>query len=233
MTPKFSIVIPANNEENYLPKTLESINNQNYKDYEVIVVANGCTDKTVEVVTNLINDFGFPNLRLLRLEAANVSRARNYGASKSQGEVVIFLDADTTLEPDSLQKINQNFTEEFSSATAKVRPDDDRFKFKFAMWFKNTYRKLGFSYSCGGMLACRRNFFEAVNGYDHTVVVMEHKGLLNKLRSYGDHCYVDTYTTTSMRRLNEWGLLKVAWFWVKQGVKDKLGWKKNDYSRVR
>src|SRR3989344_1729350 len=79
MTPKFSIVIPANNEENYLPKTLESINNQNYKDYEVIVVANGCTDKTVEVVTNLINDFGFPNLRLLRLEAANVSRARNYG----------------------------------------------------------------------------------------------------------------------------------------------------------
>ena len=108
MTPKFSIVIPANNEENYLPKTLESINNQNYKDYEVIVVANGCTDKTVEVVTNLINDFGFPNLRLLRLEAANVSRARNYGASKSQGEVVIFLDADTTLEPDSLQKINQN-----------------------------------------------------------------------------------------------------------------------------
>ena len=42
-----SIIIPAYNEEKYLKKTIESISEQTYKDYEIIVVANGCTDNTI------------------------------------------------------------------------------------------------------------------------------------------------------------------------------------------
>ena len=49
---KFSIIIPANNEEKYIEKTINSIKEQSFKDYEIIVVANGCTDNTAEIVKN-------------------------------------------------------------------------------------------------------------------------------------------------------------------------------------
>ena len=44
--PAFSIIIPAHNEEKYLQKTLDSIKSQTLQDYEIIIVTNGCTDKT-------------------------------------------------------------------------------------------------------------------------------------------------------------------------------------------
>ena len=50
MDPKISIIIPAHNEENYIKKTLHSIKQQTYQNYEAIVVSNGCTDKTEEIV---------------------------------------------------------------------------------------------------------------------------------------------------------------------------------------
>ena len=48
--PKISVIIPAHNEEKYIEKTLESLTKQDFADFETIVVANGCTDKTEEKV---------------------------------------------------------------------------------------------------------------------------------------------------------------------------------------
>ena len=47
--PKFSIVIPVYNVENYLKRTLDSVFNQTYQDFEVLVVNDGCTDKSMEI----------------------------------------------------------------------------------------------------------------------------------------------------------------------------------------
>ena len=56
MDPKISIIIPAHNEENYIRKTLHSIKNQTYQIYETVVVANGCTDGTEDLVKKRTND---------------------------------------------------------------------------------------------------------------------------------------------------------------------------------
>jgi glycosyltransferase involved in cell wall biosynthesis len=85
----FSIIIPAKNEEKYLAGCLDSINAINYpKDlFEIIVVDNGSTDRTVDIANNKCARLFFqPNL--------TISGLRNFGASQAQGRVLAFLDAD-------------------------------------------------------------------------------------------------------------------------------------------
>ena len=230
MSAKFSVIIPAHNEENYIRKTLHSIKNQTYQDYEVIVVTNGCTDKTEEVVKKRLND----KIKHLSLNKANVSRARNYGASKAVGEFLLFLDADTLLDKDSLQKINQSFSEEHSVITTRVKPDDEKLKYKIGMNFKNFYLRTNIYNGCSGALVCRRHDFDKVNGYDPELVVKEHRKLILKLLELGKFGCVDTHVTTSMRRLQQWGLMGSTVFWLKQLIKDKFGkLSSSDYEKVR
>jgi len=228
--PKISVVIPAYNEENYLPQTLHSIKKQNFKDYEVIVVANGCSDRTEELVRKEADS----RLKLLTMSTANVSRARNHGADKSAGELLLFLDADTTLAEDALQVINNKFGEKYSVATTCVRPDDPKIKFRLALGVKNVLRRLQIYVGTGGSLICRKEDFNKVGGYDHQRMIMEHKHLIKKLRSFGKYTSLNTYTTTSMRRLKNWGLTKVIYFWLKEAAREKMG-KLNgkDYNQTR
>jgi len=95
--PFFSIIIPAYNEEKYLPLCLDSIHNLNYpkEKYEVIVVDNGSTDRTREIAANR-------GATVLQDRAANVSGLRNYGAREAKGDVLAFLDADCLVTNDWL-----------------------------------------------------------------------------------------------------------------------------------
>lgn len=230
MNPKISVVIPAHNEEKYIKRTLFSLLNQTFQDFEIIVVANGCTDKTEEVVRKRENK----RLKLYSLTKANVSMARNFGAKMAKGELLVFLDADTLLNNDALRKVNHTFNdEEVSVATTKVLPDSEDLKFKLAMMFKNAYNSRGIYKGCSGVLCCRTDHFEDVKGYDD-LKVKEHRKLTLKLLELGKYRCVDIYAITSMRRLKDWGLLGSTLFWAKQFIKDKLGsLKGSEYEMVR
>ena len=225
-----SIIIPAHNEENYIRKTLHSIKQQTNQDYEVVVVTNGCTDKTEEMVKKRVGK----KVRHFFLSSANVCRARNHGASKANGDILVFLDADTTLAKDSLQIIKQQFTKEHSVGTTRVLPDDSKMKFRVAMWLKNIHNKTGLYKGCSGALICRKNAFDAVYGYNAEIVVKEHKELTNKLLTKGKYVCVTTSVTTSMRRLSQWGISKSIYFWTKQWIKNKVSsLKGTEYELVR
>jgi len=73
-----SVIIPAHNEERYLQRTLESLQRQNYGWFEVIVVANGCTDRTREVARGRCH-------RLILLSQKSLGVARNLGARMARG----------------------------------------------------------------------------------------------------------------------------------------------------
>ena len=148
MNPYFSIIIPAYNEEKYIEKTLLSLQNQSYSDYEAIVVLNGCTDSTEKVVKK----FKKLNIRYVVRPEAQVSQARNYGAELAHGKVLIFLDADTQLLPDTLKRIKEEFTVEYAVATTLVLPDATALKFRLAMNFKNNYNRLKWYEGCSGIL---------------------------------------------------------------------------------
>ena len=100
-----SIVIPAHNEEAYLPRTLEALKRQNYPNFEIIVVANGCTDATVEVARDRCK-------RLIVLSQKNLGVARNLGARMAKGDLIVFLDADTHCQRDTLRRLVEPFSDE-------------------------------------------------------------------------------------------------------------------------
>ena len=227
--PKVSVVIPTHNRSDLLERAILSVLTQTFQDFETIVVANGCTDRTEEIAKKREND----KIRLLSLPKANVSVARNAGALNSQGQVLVFLDADTQLVQDSLQKIKDDFTEKHSVATTKSQPDNKKLKYRLALGFKNLYTST-FYKGCSGALICRKKDFQKVNGYDPELVVKEHRKLILKLKKLGSYKCLDTAVITSMRRLEKWGLLKSTSFWIKQWAINYLGdLKKSEYEKVR
>lgn len=219
MVPFISVIIPAHNEENYLRQTLHSLKNQAFQDFEVVVVTNGCTDKTEEIIKKRTGS----RLKHISLSSANVSRARNYGASKAEGEILVFLDADTLLEPEALQQIKNEFTSEHAVATTLVQPDEARFPFSMLMALKSLNFKTGVYKGCSGVLICRRSVFDAVNGYDPELKIFEHRSLIRKLLEKGEYRCIQTTATTSMRRWKNWGVAKTGFFWARQWLSHKNG----------
>src|SRR5512133_1025773 len=110
VTRMISVIVPAHNEEAYLGATLEALRRQNYGWFEVIVVANGCTDRTVQIARGSCH-------RLIVLSRKCLGTARNLGARMARGEILLFLDADTILEPMALRRIAEDFTPSFSAGT--------------------------------------------------------------------------------------------------------------------
>lgn len=95
----FSIIIPLYNKENFVSETLKSVLDQTFTDYEVIVINDGSTDKSVAAVEQ-IND---KRIKLFHQKNQGVSVARNKGIALAQADYICFLDADDFWYPHFLQ----------------------------------------------------------------------------------------------------------------------------------
>lgn len=110
MYPKVSVVIPLYNKEHYILKAVQSVLSQTISDFELIIVNDGSTDNSTDVV-NSISD---SRIRLLNQKNSGVSVARNNGISAASADIVAFLDADDEWMPDFLETIlhlNSEFPE--------------------------------------------------------------------------------------------------------------------------
>lgn len=101
-TPLISVIMPCLNGEQHLEAAIGSVLNQTFSDLELVVVDNGSTDRTPEIVQSLRDR----RIRALALAARGVSGARNLGVRKARGEFVAFLDSDDTWNPDFLEKMH-------------------------------------------------------------------------------------------------------------------------------
>jgi len=104
---KFSIIIPAHNEEETIGRCIKSVLDQTFKDFEIIISNDGSTDKTQEIVEKiLLKD---KRIKIInRKQGHSAAFARNRGAEKAKGKVLVFLDADCTISKNFLDKINQS-----------------------------------------------------------------------------------------------------------------------------
>ncbi len=101
--PLVSVIVPVRNGQDCLANCIRSILAQTYEKIEVIIVDNASTDRTGEVCGEIAA--ACDNVRLLTLEEAGVSRARNAGIDAAAGELLTFVDADDRLCPDMLQML--------------------------------------------------------------------------------------------------------------------------------
>lgn len=98
-----SIIIPLYNKEAIIERSLRSALSQDYKDFEVIIVDDGSTDKSAEIV-QAIHDH---RIQLIYQKNGGPSKARNTGISNSNGAWIVFLDADDELLPGALKRFSQ------------------------------------------------------------------------------------------------------------------------------
>jgi glycosyltransferase involved in cell wall biosynthesis len=101
---KFSVIIPCFNVEKYITDTIESILNQNYKNFEIILVNDGSTDKTISVFQGYKKD---NNILIIDKVNEGVSSARNKGIEYASGDYFLFLDGDDVILPNLLIKLSE------------------------------------------------------------------------------------------------------------------------------
>lgn len=96
-----SIIIPLYNKEASIKNTIESVLNQDYYDIEVVIINDGSTDNSIQIVSSILDN----RIKLISKPNGGVSSARNYGIKHAQGEYILFLDADDILYPNALSTL--------------------------------------------------------------------------------------------------------------------------------
>jgi glycosyltransferase involved in cell wall biosynthesis len=168
--PEYSIIVPAFNEELYLPQTLNALRSAMTMvavPGEIIVVDNNSTDRTNEVARRCGAAVVF--------EAINqISRARNTGARRAHGRYLIFVDADTRVSPSLLQQaLDRLEGRACAGGGATVEPDRPLGPFyRLAVDAWNRF-SIKFRIAAGCFIFCLREGFEAVGGFSQKVYVGE------------------------------------------------------------
>ncbi|MEW6043815.1 MAG: glycosyltransferase [Thermoproteota archaeon] len=117
--PLISVIVPAYNEEKVIGRTVESVLNTNYPRKEIIVVDDGSTDNTLRILQSYK-----PKIKVIHKQNGGKYSALNYGLLYAKGEIVVTIDADTILAPESMATIVESFKNKEVGAVAgniKVR----------------------------------------------------------------------------------------------------------------
>ena len=100
----FSVVIPLFNSAHTIERTLKSVINQTFTNFEIIIVDDGSTDNSIEIINKLTNDI---RLKIIKQKNQGVSVARNNGVRNAQYEYIAFLDGDDEWELKYLETIHK------------------------------------------------------------------------------------------------------------------------------
>jgi len=180
---KFSVIIPAHNEEKYLPRLLESIEvaRSNYSggadEIEVIVANNQSTDRTAEVALA-------HGARVVNVEKRRIAAARNGGARAAGGEILCFIDADSALHPQTFGAIDRAMQSGryIWGVTGAVL---ERKSFALMVTYCVAIPLVLLTGLDTGLSFCRREDFAAVGGYDESRLYAEDVILPLALRRLG------------------------------------------------
>lgn len=204
-----SIIIPACNEGRYISATINSIKKQSFKDYETIVVCDGCTDNTAKVSKKIADKV----VILKKRQGPGV--AKNKGVEVAKGNILVFLDADTHFTSNILENINK--IDDSIIGTARIKPSNNKFKHKFMMFLKNNIL-CNFGVS-NGIIFCTRKSFDSINGFQ-SIQKREDGFFVRRLMKEGHKfLMIKDYVVSSTRRFDRKGYIGVILYWIKEAVK--------------
>ena len=193
MKPFFSIIIPLFNKEDYVKDTLLSVFKQVFNDFEVIIVNDGSTDNSLNIINTLKDD----RIQVFTKTNEGVSSARNFGMNKASGKFLTFLDADDVWEETFLEQIHEliiRHPKEHIFATAlKIQTKKETY---FA-----TYNNLNLQASEVGIL----DYFQ--NSLDHSIL----------------HCASSVFSKEAINTIGEFDITlstsEDTDYWIRVGLK--------------
>ena len=109
--PKVSVIVPVYNVENYVEKCLKSLVKQTLQDIEIIIVNDGSTDNSENIIKEFIKLYG-EKIKYVTKENGGLSDARNYGMKFASGEYIAFLDSDDYVDITLYEKMYNKAIEE-------------------------------------------------------------------------------------------------------------------------
>ena len=178
-----SFIIPAYNEEKFLKKTVESVRksiagSEIISSGEIIVVDNCSNDRTAEIAKHI-------GVNLVNEPVRQIARARNAGARHAKGDILFFVDADTSIEVEHLTVACEEILKEKAyGGGALIQFDDHQDKFflgvlipAFWNWVSKTFRM-----AAGSFLFCRKEDFEEIKGFPETMYAGEELAFVRKLK---------------------------------------------------
>lgn len=228
MSPEISVIIPACNEEAYLSATLESLERQTLQSFEVIVIANGCTDRTADVARSF-------STVVAELEESNTSAARNKGASLARTDRFVFLDADTPLSRNALEEILLSLTNHEGTfiGTCRIEPECSHLRAKVLTGVKNALHQIGIPWGGSGVIFCQRNLFDKVQ-FDEDMRFREDGNFVRSALRHGKyHCLTCCYAIPSLRKMEYQGYVRYAIRWVGDWLRSELGIESTSRSQPR
>jgi len=215
---KISIIIPAHNEESTIEETLCCIGAQSVQPHEVLVMCNGCTDRTVELVKK-------HKVRCLVTKKSGLNFARNYAAERAKGDVLLWMDSDAHLAPNFIEELQHAIRgkERFYGSVHNI-PDDSRFKYRgyfllvdAAVWLVRN--------AANGTVFCSRQLYDEAGGWPESDLVGFEWFFTRAVRRLKNVSYIfltKTHLVGSTRRFKKEGLVKPTVQWLMVPLKKDL-----------
>lgn len=214
----FSVIVPAHNEEQYIGKCLQAIRTAEEQtesgSVQIIVVANRCTDKTAEIAAQY-------GAEVIENQDKCIASIRNAGAKAAAGEILVTVDADTCIAPETFTEI-RTLLESGRYIGGGAVPTFDRASLGIAVsTFYVLLQMLPEIIRCRGMLSgavfwCRKSDFDAVGGFDPSLVSLEDLDFAKRLKQYGKergkkYGTLKSKIYTSARKFDQFG----DWYLIK------------------
>ncbi len=217
---KLSIIIPTYNEEEYLPKLLESIDSQDFNDYEVIIADADSTDNTVEIAKShgaIITKGGLPGV------------GRNNGARIAKGEILLFLDADCILTDNYINDTVSEFVNNnVGIAITQIVPIEKGFINETTHELANIMTKAISQFKphgagCYGMITYK-TLHEQVGGFDEKLDFGEDTDYIERVTSISKFSILNKpRLLVSTRRIEKEGLADLTVKYAKSTLKQITG----------
>ena len=184
---EFSIIIPLYNKEISIKSTIESVLNQTYPNFELIIVNDGSTDNSLETVQK-IDD---PRIVIINKPNGGVSSARNRGIEEAKYEYIAFLDGDDIWYPNALEEYKfliENFDQcsvycsSYSMSIKENKSKLNRYVVDDYYYYDAlSYAKNGFALTCSDCIVVKRECFQIVGGFNEQLAMGEDLDLWRRL----------------------------------------------------
>jgi glycosyltransferase involved in cell wall biosynthesis len=212
--PSISVIIPANNEEETIEKTINSVQREIYSgNVEIIVACNNCTDTTEERAKA-------KGARVEVSEKSGMGFGKNLGGKAAENELLLFLDADTRLIPGSLAAIGRaalRFKDIEIIGTMKALLDEPKIIERITFFFVNIIQYLRKLPTPSGAIFITKTLYDKINGFDESIPQGTSSEIsLKSVKNGGKWVFLwDAFAITSPRRFRKVGFFKQLFSWVK------------------
>jgi len=208
---KISAVIPTFMEEQYIATLLSTLTKIE-PPIEIVVIDSVSQDRTAEIAKHFTK-------KVYQIRERGIAKARNYGASHTTGNLLVFLDADVKLPMNFAEKLYKTFKDtKVIGATCHIMPEYGTFAerafFKFYNILIQTTSKFK-PHARGEFFAVRKREFVKVGGFNESLPCLEDHDLAHRLLRLGKFVFINDLTVfESMRRFRKIGFSKIVGTWI-------------------